>query len=932
MKWRAGSASRESMSEGARPALKSGRLLLWGFLLLLVLLFLCRWVAVLYTDFLWYSSEGATGVFLTRIAWEWGTRLAIGAAAGIFAWPSLRAMARSFRGLQIRRRFGNLVIQEQLPESYLRWGVHLGALLFGLWFALVLPGGTGMRALLLLLGEPWGATDPFFGRDLGFYLFTLPALRSLADLALILATLLTLTAISGYFATGRLMWGKGRITIPLRGPRNHLGVLTASLAILLALRFQLSGYALLLDGSSGVQGIFGFADHHARLYVYRVLTFLSLLAAPLIVWGVRSGRSRLAAGTLGGILVGAGLLTQVVPLVVQRVRVQPNELARETPYIEEAIRFTRIGFGLDEVARAPLAPISDITPSGGDVLEAMQRLPIWTESALLTSFRQTEAGFQYYDFAQVGLGSYRIGEGGSAVPIAVAVREVNPAGIPDLDPGWQNLHMRERYVAGVGAVAAEASRRTNEGRVPVFLASIPPELRGGPPGASSLALTRPAIHIGSSFPAGSGVQRYALIDSGQGEFLSPEGAPGVPGEDFPGGVPLGSLLRKVLLALRFQDANLLLASGVDADSRMVFRRQVTERVSALAPFLLYPEPPYPVIHEGRVTWLLEGFTLSESFPLSSQHAVANGITANYLRNSVKVSVDAVTGRTHLYAADPDDPILRAFMKGFPNLFQDLEEMPVGIREHLRYPRSYLDVQSNVLARYHMENPGVFHGQQALWETATELSSGSEPVRYRPEYALLTLPGEDTPSHLLTGLFVPQGRNTLASILSARWDHESGGQLFLWDLPQDDPFQGPRQVDAMIEQDPSISEQFSLWRQGGSQVWLGHLHLVRVEGSLYYMEPVFLAADQDAIPEIHRIIVSDGERLAMEPTLEEALSVLLGDSIEVEERPEVQGGTTDALQILDLAEESLRLGRWGAFGEYLGELRELLETRMEQGSP
>jgi uncharacterized membrane protein (UPF0182 family) len=415
---------------------------------------------------------------------------------------------------------------------------------------------------------------------------------------------------------------------------------------------------------------------------------------------------------------------------------------------------------------------------------------------------------------------------------------------------------------------------------------------------------------------------------------SPEGMPGIPGVDFPRGIPMGSILRKVMLAWRFQDANLLLASEVDSQSRLVYRRQVEERVRALAPFLFLPEPPYPIISEGRVTWIMEGFTLSRSFPLARRHLVDGEIEANYLRNSVKATVDAVTGETRLYAADPEDPIVRAFQRGFPTLFQDLDQMPPEIRNHVRYSRTLLDTQIGVLSRYHMEDPRVFHGQQDLWARALELSVGAEPIQYRPEYGLLTLPGEDEPTFALSALFVPQGRQTLAAFLVARWSPLEGGALRLWDLPQDNPFQGPRQIDAMVEQDPRISEQFSLWRQGGSQVWTGHLHLVTVGSRLYYMESVFLAADADAIPEIHRIIVSDGERLAMEPSLEGALVALLGESVldmsTTIERESPSNGA--ALGLLDRAEESLRAGDWEAFGRYLDELRGILERAAGSGAP
>lgn len=921
------------MSEGVLRG-RRARVLLGTFLAVLFVLLVLRWAVSLYVDFLWFSAEGAREVFTTRVVWEWGGRLGAGLVAGLLTWINLRYVARTFGGIQIRRRVGDLVIQEQLPEMYVRWTLVGACALVGLWFAAAVPQGVGLRALLLLNAPEWGVVDPVFGRDLGFHLFYLPVWEGLLTYGLVMTVFLAGVVAAGYSATGAIQWGNGGLKVK-DYPRVHLGVLGMILLLLMALRFHLAPFGLLQDGNSGVQGIFGYADHHARVPAYRFLTLLAVAATAGLGWGVLKNRFLGAALWAGALGVGVIVAGQVVPALVQRFQVEPNELARETEYIEQAVDFTRLGFDLGELERQrwPYEP-----PTAADWEEAgehLARLPVWTEHTLRATFRQIEARFRYYDFNQVAFDRYPSEDGPE--PVAVSVREVEPDSIPD--PNWQNLHLRERYISGMGAVAGQLNRRTGEGRLPMFLTGIPPVFRDGPGVPGELDLHRPSVYVGSR------PQLHAVINPGPESFLAPDGSPGEPGTDFPGGILMGSVLRTAALAWHFQDANLLLASEVESDSRFVFRREVRERVNALAPFLFLPEEPYAVVSDGRLVWILEGFTGSRSFPLSTLHPVDERRGARYLRNSVKATVDAVTGETRLYVADPEDPLIQAYQGAFPTLFLPVDEAPPELARHFRYSRHLLQVQSRVLLQYHQEAPPVFHGQQDRWELATEFSTGQRPVPYQPEYGFLTLPGEEEESYVLSTVFVPQGRRNLASFLAARWSSETGGQLLLWDAPVEAQVNGPRQVEALVEQDPEISQQFSLWRQGGSEVWTGHLHLIPVGRTILYMEPVFLAADLDAIPEIRRYVVSDGNRVVMNPELQGAVDALArgmegvveevadpeaeepGAQVPAELARELEArGAREALDLLEEADELLRAGDWEGFGRKMEELRQFLRDR------
>ncbi|MEX1259120.1 MAG: UPF0182 family protein [Gemmatimonadota bacterium] len=912
------------MFERFRHTLKGGRFLLGGFLLLLFLLFVGRWGVAIYVDLLWFASLELTEVYWTRALWEWGARLLAGGIAGALTWVNFRAVARSFQGLQVRRKFGDLEIQEQLPEAYIRWGMLLTAAFGAFWFATAVPQGSGLRGMLLLNGGAFGIEEPILGQDLGFYVFVLPVLQTIVTFGLVLVLFLAALAIAGYAATGAIVWSGGRVVVA-RAARVHLGMLASLALLLVGFRFYFAPFDLLLGGTSGVQGIFGYTDENARIPAYRMMAFLSLVTAAVVFWGARKGRL-LPAGIGGAALALVGLAAvEVYPSLVQRFEVQPNELDREREYIREAVRFTRAGFGLEEMARSRLGYSFPDSESWSASLERLERLPVWTMGTLLPTFRQLEARFQYYEFHEIAFDRYE--SGGRLVPVALSVREIDPGGIP-APVSWQNLHLRERYIAGFGAVAGLAHRVTEEGRLPMFLTAIPPDYRQGEGVPEGMALARPWIFIGSR------PQLYAVITPSEESFLDPSGAPGVPGVDYPRGIAMGSILRTLALAWRFQDANLLLASEVEAGSQLVFRRDVQERVRALAPFLHLPEAPYPVIAEGRIVWILEGFTLSRSYPLAQAHEIPGERPVAYLRNSVKATVDAVTGETRLYVADPNDPVLAAYRRAFPTLFRDLAELSEDVAEHLRYSRYLLDVQSTVLTRFHQDDPAVFHGQQDRWSLATELSSTEEPVPYDPQYTLMVLPGEEVESYVVSTLFVPQGRQNLASFLAARWSEAAGGELFLWDLPAEDQVRGPRQIEAMVEQDPVISQQFSLWRQGGSQVWTGHLHLVPVGRTLLYMEPVFLAADADAIPEVRRFLVSDGDRVAMEPTLAGSVLALASgivgapaEGIRSDEGapPSFPMAATseEALAALERAEAAARRGDWEGYGRGLEELRQIL---------
>lgn len=917
--------------------IRGGRLILAAVVVLALLVMAGRLAAGAYIEILWQNHVGFAAAFWRRVIWEWGTRLVAGIVVGVVVFANLRLVARTLSGIQIKRRFGNIEISEQIPHRYVFWAMVATSLLLGSWFGAAIPSSLGVQLLLVAKGATWGMHDPILGKDIGFYVFKLPVIGSIVTFGLIVVFLVFSLVAAGYAATGVLRWGRGKV-VAHNLPRLHLGGILATFLLLLATRMWLGRYLALLHGTSAVQGIFGYVDAQARLPALQTMTILCVAAAAGVLWGSWKNRGWPVVVSLVSLVVASMVILEMYPAFVERFRVQPNELERETPYIKDNLAYTRRGFDLNQMVRLPFPYEPDQDVNWPLASKQFAGLPVWNQNALLTTYRQVEARYPYYNFHEVTIDRYPGPKG--LTPVALSAREVDPSGIKNQN--WQNLHLRELYIEGAGVVASLAARRTPQGRPMMIISGISPDTIVSASRATvdssldtmALRLTRPQVFFGSR------EEPYAVVNASATQFLAPGGGPGKVGVDYPSGILLGSKLRTLALAWCFGDANLLFSSEVSATSRFVYRRRILDRVEAVAPFLRFPEPPYPVVTDGHIVWILDGFTATRAFPLSTATALQFMRPVSYVRNSFKVTIDAVTGVMHFYRVPAPDPLADAYEKAFPGLFEPIDSMPAVLRRHLRYPRDLMNVQARVLLRYHMNTAPAFHRQQDVWEVPHELAQGTNPVPYRPEYGLYRLPGEDSVHFNLTTVFIPAGRQNLTAMLIARTDDRGVPSLLLYDVSVDDQVPGPRQVEALIEQDPHISQQFSLWRTGGSDVWTGHLHLVPVNGRLVYMEPVFLAATADAIPELRRFVVSDGSRVAFTADLSAAVGEMANGNIPAEPVPTstgapvaatpARGWPSRALDLLDSADAHLRRGEWKAYGDALTKLRGVLEKAKAGG--
>ncbi|MFW6205996.1 MAG: UPF0182 family protein [Gemmatimonadota bacterium] len=895
---------------------RGGRTVLIAAIVILLLLVLSRVAVEFYTDVLWYDGVGYLSTFWRRFALGFGVRTVAAAVAAVLVFVNLWWVARHLGPVRVRRRYGNIEIAEQVPSKYVL-GIAAGiAILGGWWLAeLQFDGDAVLVVAGWLRRVSWDVPDPLFGRDISFYLFSLPlATRVLEYLILIVVWSMAVVAL-GHVLVGGVEWAENRVSMT-GDARRHLGLLLAIMLMVLAVRFWVGRYHLVVEGN-GVAGALGFSDVEARIPAAWTLAMLSLAAAGALIYGAWRAVLLPPVVALGVLLVGGPLVGEAYPALVQKFQVEPNELRRETPYIEWNLAFTRRAYGLDDLSRHAFPYDASAEPGPGAGL-VLARVPLWDPEPLEQAFNEIQTLFPYYWFPDVDYNRY--GPAGTETQVALAVREFRPSGLDEGDRTWQSLRLNPAYLRGLGAVVAPTgSREGAYGAPELWVRNVNPVVMD-PEAPAAVALERPEVFIGET------MRDYVVLVPGRdGAFT------GEAGVDFPRGVRLSSFARILSFAWRFADEALLLSGEVSPDGRLVFRRTVAERVEALAPFLLWDPDARPVIVDGRVVWLVDGYTVSDGFPLSSE-VVLGRRQARYLRPSVKAVVDGVTGEVDLHAV-ADDPVLETYRRVFPDLIQPLDAMPASVRRHMIYPELALQVQSEVLLRYHLQRPEPFYAGQDVWQRPQEVAPGGGTREVGPVYGLLPVPGAGNVEFLAAMPFIARGRQNLTGLLVVRNDGPGYGALTLYEFPRDQQVPGPGQVQAVIEQDPVIASELSLLRQRGSDVDMGRVRILALDSVVVYMQPLFLSAEEVPIPELWRVVVSDGRNVAMAATLDDALAAL-AERTGPRDRPAAQpagrGGWPDeALDLLEMAERRLRAGDWAGYGRVLDELRALLQGLSEE---
>jgi uncharacterized membrane protein (UPF0182 family) len=878
-------------------------------------------------DWLWFGEVGYRQVYSTAITaravtWSVGFVVALGWLAA-HARVALAAMSPAPVTFTTREGFSvALPTRDQVRPLVL--------ILAAIAAFLVASFASSQWMTLLMWWNqvPFGTADPVLGHDAAMYVFTLPALELVRGLLFGLVLLAAVGVIALYFVSSQVVLTPFGVRIEDRA-RRHLAWLAAMLFLVLALGAWIGRLQEIVSPSGIIQGA-SYADVHGRMPAALALTLASIVAAGLSAATALTGSTR-------HVITGAALYALVLlggegyASLLQRFAVTPNEQVRETPFMEYNIAATRQAYALDRVEERELQGEASLSKQDIENNRAtLDNVRLWDHQPLLETFGQIQEIRTYYDFVSVDNDRYPIN--GQNRQVMLSVRELNPAALPNRT--WVNERLV--FTHGHGLTLGPVNQVTREGLPVLFVRDLPPVT------SVDLNITQPGIYFGEL------VNDYVITRTAAQEFDYPKGEDNVYTQYHgSGGIPLGSFWRKLLFAAHFRHYQIILSDDITTDSRLMFDRQIRRRVAKIAPFLVLDEDPYPVVSDGRIFWIQDAYTVSDRYPYSSS---SGGV--NYIRNSVKVVIDAYQGSVTFYAAEPTDPIAQTLAKIFPNLMKPLADMPADLRQHVRYPEGIFAIQAAVYATYHMTNPAVFYNKEDQWEAPIVDSSG-ESRRMAPYYAMMKLPGEQDAEFIQMLPFTPRRRDNLASWMVARSDGEHYGKLQVFQFGKQTLVFGPQQVVARINQDQVISPQITLWNQQGSQVIQGTLMVIPIEGSLIYVRPLYLRAQAGRIPELTRVIVAYQNRIVMEPTLDQAMARLFGQSDRDTAAPPKPGepvavppvaGTRppagfdaatwerlalEARETYRRALDAQRAGEWAKYGDEIKKLGELLDRMRPQ---
>ena len=861
-----------------------------------------------YSDWLWFENLNYTGPFWTIVS----TRVVL------FLLGSVAFAAIFLVNVLVAHRISGREISDFLPEDVFRWvrGLTLIALvvltiILGVVFGAVT---SSQWNLYLKFGSqvPFGKADPIFGQDISFFVFSLPALRFLQEW-LIGAVIVSALAILGvYFISFSLRGASFSLTGVVR---VHLTLLGFLAMILFAWGHWLDRYELLYSPEGAVFGA-TYADVNARLLGLTILIVIALLVGVILLVSVFvAGTERLPVIGIVVWIGGTFVLGSLYPGFVQRFQVLPNEFALEEPYIKNNIAFTREAFGLDRVEERTYPGAERVTPA--DLAanpDTVKNIRLWDTRPLRDTLNQIQFLRLYYEFLDVDIDRYTTGN--EYRQMMVGARELDPARLSPEAQTW--INQRVQYTHGYGVTMSPVTEFTTDGRPTFVVKDIPP--------AGDISVKRPEIYFGER------TQHWVIVNSNTAEFDYPtkEDIPVYTRYQGQGGVTLNSFLRRLLFAWQFGDINILISGEITPESRILYSRDIRERVSKIAPFLFLDRDPYMVVSEGALWWIQDAYTYTDRYPYSEPSQAG----LNYIRNSVKVLINAYDGFVIFYIADPSDPIVQTYQRIFPTMFLPLEQMPEDLRKHIRYPEDMFRIQSLHYLRYHMRDSRVFYNKEDLWSVPSEVFYGAQqPVE--PYYVIMRLPGEAKEEFFLIMPFTPSNKPNLVGWLAARNDEPNYGKLLVFLFPKDRQVDGPSQVEARINNDPDISREFTLWGQQGSRVIRGNLLVIPIGQSVMYIEPIYLQAENLAFPELKRVIVATSEKVVMRPSLQESLAATIGVSplspaAAAPARPAGPPASGSASSTRKNLEDLLEVVK--GLQEQMGKLDEAIKRLLQQASP
>ena len=903
-----------------------------------------RAVATFFTNYLWFDSVNLNSVWIKILLTKGALVGALSLLAFIFIFTNLRLAVRATPVMDIFESF-----ESQDPLSRFRAWTNERFLRYRLWgtigLSLFLGAGASQlweQVLLFLNQQSFGVTDPVFQADVSRYVFGLPLYRLFVSWGFQLVIFTSLIIILFFVATGALQLRQGRLPEVSSGAKAHLSVLLAFIAILKAFAYRLDSMELLYSPRGKVFGA-SYTDVIAHLPALNLLILISLFGAVLLLVNIKRRGWLLPATAISLWLAVSIIVGGLVPAAIQRFRVVPDELNKELPYVENHIDYTRLAYGLDSIEEKSFAASADLSQNDiSNNKQTVDNIRLWDPTVLAETYSQLQEIRAYYALQEVDVDRYRIN--GELTQVMVAARELDQTNLPAV--GWVNERLQ--YTHGFGVVFSPANNVASQGQPDFYVKGVPATTT-----VSELEVDQPRIYFGESADS----VEYVVVNSLQDEVdypLSTEGqSVAYTNYSGDGGVGIGSFFRRLGFALRYSELNLLISNQLSDDSKLIMERNIVSRVKKAAPFLYTDNDPYLALIDGNLFWIIDMYTVSDKYPYAqpadTRRINENSglpVNFNYLRNSVKAVVNAYDGTMNFYVVDENDPIMTAYNDIFPDLFSPKSEMSSELLDHIRYPEDLFTIQSDMYRDYHMTDPRVFYADEDPWVIPSDSSTTPRVATLRgefteigfkpmlPYYLLMSLPGEADLSYLIFQPFNPENRPNMQSFLVADADPENYGQLIDFRLPKGEFVDGPSQVATRINQDPDISQIFTLLDQQGSSVIKGNLFVVPINQSILYYQPIYLQGEQNPLPEFKFVVVVFQDRIIMSETLSEALASIFGD-VEIDYDTEESEGESPldllakATIAFEQAQEQLQKGNLGKYQELIDQAQQYVDLAIDQ---
>ncbi len=937
-------------------------------------IFIIWWIITLYPDWLWFEELGYSSVFWTMLYGKFGTGAVVWIIFCFIVFLNLYIASRFISREKLKPVQSAETYLSQLGISGATANLFLMGIIVFIGFLISMNGSSQWDMILKYFNQrPFGVSDPIFHRDVAFYVFSLPFCIFMQSQLKIFFILTLLASVVWYFKNGALQVtnvaelvqpdgkpsGLPKVSV-IPGAKKHLAFLGGLVALILGWGYYLKMFTVLYSTNGAAFGA-GYTDVVVMIPVYKVLVILSVLFAFFLFWCTFRGRFK-AVVFGGGIWVASiFLLSTAIPVIVQKFVVKPNELTKESVYIENNIRFTNLAYKLDTIKEVNF-PVSDRLTMQDITADksTIQNIRIWDKRPLLQTYRQIQAIRLYYDFNDVDVDRYIIDK--NYRQIMLSAREFVENKLPAQANTWVNRHLI--YTHGYGLAASPVNEVTTEGLPDLLIKDLPPVIN------MDITIDHPEIYYGEK------TQDYVFVNTRTKEFDYPKGDKNVYTHyQGKGGVNIGTFARRLLFSIQFLDPQILFTNYLSPKSRIMYYRRIDRRVRAIAPFLAYDSDPYLVISEGRLYWVQDAYTTSNMYPYSIRTIAVSNTQLNYIRNSVKITIDAYNGDVCFYVIDKEDPVIKSYIAIFPELFKPIEQMPSNLKKHIRYPKDLFKVQADIYRTYHMKDPQVFYNQEDLWQIPDEIY-GNSPQKMEPYYIILRLPKEPKGEFVLMIPFTPSSKQNMIAWMAARCDLHNYGTLIVYKLPKEKLVFGPMQIEARVDQQTNISKELTLWGQRGSTVIRGNLLVIPIRETFIYVEPIYLVAKQSeteppmqeptqqrrtlmrrqktqvttvsqaglsrnnaALPELKRVIVAFGNHLIMSKNLDSALRSLLGkgEFTPLRQRPSSAGGPSpsmtdmarQALEHYNKAMEHLRAGNWAGYGKEQKIVQQILHKIAEQ---